>query len=502
MQLWELTIENAHRLLKNKEISSLELTRAVLDRIDALDRQIGAYITVAADSAIAEARLADKAISEGRCLPLTGIPLAIKDLICTEGLRTTCASRILENFIPPYDATVIKKLKHAGAVIVGKSNMDEFAMGSSTENSGLQVTRNPWDPTRIPGGSSGGSAAAVSAGMCLGALGSDTGGSIRQPASHCGIVGLKPTYGRVSRFGLVAFASSLDQIGPMTRTVTDSALLLKAIAGHDPRDSTSVPMDVPDYMSFLGKDVKGLSVGIPKEYRTAEGLNEDVAETVGRAVALVEKMGARCREVSLPHTEFAIAAYYVIAPAEASSNLARFDGIKYGFREKSHRDLLDMYKKTRSKGFGPEVQRRIIIGTYALSAGYYDAYYGKASQVRTLIQEDFRKAFEYCDVLLSPVAPTPAFRIGEKIDDPLTMYLSDVFTLSANLAGIPGMSVPCGFSSDGLPIGLQVMGPHFEEGKILQVAYGFEQATDFHLKRPKLPIDNLGIISKKAGPEI
>jgi aspartyl-tRNA(Asn)/glutamyl-tRNA(Gln) amidotransferase subunit A len=449
MQLYELTIHEAHALLKKKEISSEELTRSVLERIDAVENKLGAYITITADTALDQARLADKEISKGRCQPLTGIPLAIKDLICTKGVRTTCASRILENFIPPYDATVAQKLKEAGAVFVGKVNMDEFAMGSSTENSGLKLTRNPWDLDRIPGGSSGGSAVAVSADMSMGALGSDTGGSIRQPASHCGVVGMKPTYGRVSRYGLVAFASSLDQIGPLAKDVTDCASLMNVIAGYDPADSTSVLKDVPDYTRFLDN-------------------------------------GLKCVDISLPYTDYLVAVYYVIAPSEASSNLARYDGVKYGYRNKDENELLEMYRGTRSNGFGPEVQRRIIIGTYCLSAGYYDAYYGKASAVRTLIIEDFKKAFETCDVILTPVAPTPAFKIGEKIDDPLTMYLSDVFTISANLAGIPGMSVPCGFSAEGLPIGLQLLGRHFEEEKLIKLAYNFEQATEFHLTKPEL----------------
>jgi len=490
MKLHELTIHKAHELLKQKEISSVELTRAVLDRIEAVDDKVGAYITVAGDIAMKQAQLADRAISNGKCRPLTGIPLAIKDLICTKGLKTTCASKILENFIPQYNATVIKKLTNQGAVIIGKTNMDEFAMGSSTENSGLKLTCNPWNLTHIPGGSSGGSAAAVAADMCLGALGSDTGGSIRQPASHCSVAGLKPTYGRVSRFGLVAFASSLDQIGPLTKDVTDCAILLNTVSGYDNNDSTSVQQDVPDYTSFLKKGLKkgleGLTVGIVREYGARKGLDDDVSDAVNNAVGIIENLGAKCVEVTLPHTEYAVAAYYVIAPAEASSNLARYDGVKYGFRDKDKTDLMDMYKSTRSQGFGSEVQRRIIIGTYCLSAGYYDAYYGKASQVRTLIMEDFKKAFNSCDVILSPVTPTSAFKIGENVDDPLTMYLSDIFTLSANLAGIPGMSVPCGFSKTGLPIGLQIMGSHFGEEKILKTAYNFEQATDFHKKKPAL----------------
>ena len=486
MKLHELTIQDAHRLLREKEISSQDLTRAILDRINAVDEAVGAYITVDGETAMAQAKIADKAISDGNIRPLTGIPIALKDLICTKGLRTTCGSKILENFIPPYDATVVKKLKREHAVIVGKLNMDEFAMGSSTEHSGFKFTRNPWDLTRIPGGSSGGSAAAVAADMCIGALGSDTGGSIRQPASHCGIVGLKPTYGRVSRFGLVAFASSLDQIGPITKTVSDSAVIMNTIAGYDASDSTSVPEDVPDYTSFLENGLKGMVVGIPEEYAETQGVDPDVSTAVENAVRKIKELGAECVKISLPHSEFVVAAYYIIAPSEASSNLARYDGVKYGFRDKDKDNLLEMYKSTRSKGFGPEVQRRILLGTYSLSAGYYDAYYRKASQVRTLIIEDFKKAFNTCDVILSPVAPTPAFKIGEKIDDPLTMYLSDIFTLSANLAGIPGISVPCGFSSEGLPVGLQIMARHFEEGKLLKVAYNFEQATDFHKKKPHL----------------
>ncbi len=486
MELYELTINEAHQLLKSKKISSQELTRSVLDRIEAVEDQIDAYITISAGLAMQQAEQADLSISRGHCLPLTGIPLGIKDLICTQAMPTSCGSRILENFRPPYDATVIRKLKDAGAVIVGKLNMDEFAMGSSTENSGIKITRNPWDLTRIPGGSSGGSAAAVSADMCLGALGSDTGGSIRQPASHCGVVGMKPTYGRVSRFGLVAFASSLDQIGPLAKNVTDCAILMNAISGYDRSDSTSVPRDVPDYTSALDNDLSGITIGIPEEYSSTEGLDPAVMSAVSDAVAVLEERGAKRVKISLPHTQYAVAVYYVIAPSEASSNLARYDGVKYGFRNQDNPDLMSMYRSTRSQGFGPEVQRRIIIGTYCLSAGYYDAYYGKASQVRTLITEDFKKAFQTCDVIACPVAPTAAFKIGEKADDPLTMYLSDIFTLSANLAGIPGMSVPCGFSSEGLPIGLQLLGNHFNEEMLLKVAYGFEGATKHHHRKPKL----------------
>lgn len=485
MTLHELSIEKAGELLRNKEISSSELTRAVTERIEATDDKIGAYVTVAKDSAMESAKAADKAIAEGRVSPLTGIPLSIKDVICTKGLLTTCGSQILHNFVPPYDAAVIRRLKEQGAVILGKANMDEFAMGSSTENSAIKLTRNPWNTNRIPGGSSGGSAASVAADSAMGSLGSDTGGSIRQPASHCGVVGMKPTYGRVSRFGLVAYASSLDQIGPLTKSVTDCAIMMNAISGYDPADSTSVPKEVPDYTASLKPGLKGMRIGLPREYHAAEGLHPDVKLAMEHSVKTLEDLGAELFEVSLPHTPYVVAVYYVIAPCEASSNLARYDGVKYGFRDKSQKDLLEMYRSTRSQGFGLEVQRRIVIGTYCLSAGYYDAYYGKASQVRTLIMEDFKQAFETCDLILSPVAPAPAFAIGENADDPLTMYLSDIFTLSANLAGIPAMSVPCGFSKDGLPIGLQLMASHFNEEILFKAAYNFEQATDFHKRKPQ-----------------
>jgi len=486
MQLYELTIQAAHLLLKQKEITSVELTRAVLDRVALLEDKVGAYLTIDSESALQQAQSADRAIAGGNISALTGIPIALKDLICTKGLRTTCASRILENFIPPYDATIVQKLKKTAAVIIGKTNMDEFAMGSSTEHSAIKATHNPWDLDCIPGGSSGGSAAAVAADMCLGAVGSDTGGSIRQPAAHCGVVGMKPTYGRVSRFGLVAFASSLDQIGPLTKSVTDCAQMMNVISGYDDKDSTSVPAELPDYTQFLGSNLKKVRVGIPREYHHIEGVDTDVKTALEKAIQTIEGLGATRLDISLPHTEFVVAAYYVVAPSEASSNLARYDGVKYGFRDTEKKNLKDMYRRTRSGGFGPEVKRRIILGTYALSSGYYDAYYKKASQVRTLIMEDFKKAFDSCDVILSPVAPTPAFKIGEITDDPLTMYLSDIFTLSANLAGIPGISVPCGFSKTGLPIGLQILSTHFNEGMLLKVAHGFEQATDFHQKKPKL----------------
>jgi aspartyl-tRNA(Asn)/glutamyl-tRNA(Gln) amidotransferase subunit A len=486
MNLHALTITEASGLLQNKEISSVELTGAVLQRIDQVDRKIKAFLTVDTEGAMEQAKEADKRLASGDAARLTGIPLGIKDLLCTKGLRTTCASKILESFIPPYDATVVTKLKKAGAVLIGKLNMDEFAMGSTTEHSGFQVTRNPWDLNRIPGGSSGGSAAAVAADMCLGSLGSDTGGSIRQPASHCGVVGIKPTYGRVSRYGLVAFASSLDQIGPLGKCVADCAIMLDAIAGHDPKDSTSVPKPVPLFADIEENGLADVVIGIPKEYSATKGIAPNVSERVEKAIQTIESLGARCIEVSLPHTDHSVAAYYVIAPSEASSNLARYDGVKYGFRDKEETDLHQMYRRTRSKGFGSEVQRRIILGTYALSAGYYDAYYGKASQIRTLIKQDFQKAFGRCDAILSPVAPTPAYPIGETLDDPLTMYMSDIFTLSANLAGIPGLSVPCGFSEDGLPIGLQLLGNHFNESMLFRIAHQYEKAAGIVGKRPSL----------------
>jgi aspartyl-tRNA(Asn)/glutamyl-tRNA(Gln) amidotransferase subunit A len=485
MELYRLTIHDAHNLLKSKDISAKELAGSVLDRIEALEARIGAYLSLSRDQALASADAADKSIANGDCRPLTGIPIAVKDIICTKDVRTSCGSKILEGFIPTYDSTVVQKLKSSHAVIIGKTNLDEFGMGSSTENSAFKRTCNPWDTDRIPGGSSGGSAAAVAADMCTCSIGTDTGGSIRQPASHCGVVGLKPTYGRVSRFGLVAFASSLDQIGPITKDVTDAALLLMAISGYDSGDSTSVPRDVPDYTKALSHGLKGLTVGVFAGY-DKKGLNTDVEDRIEDAVRVIEGLGATCRPITLPHNEYSIAVYYLIAPAEASSNLARYDGVRYGFRDKSSKDLLEMYKSTRSSGFGPEVQRRIIIGTYALSAGYYDAYFGKASQVRTLIREDYKNAFTKCDCLITPAAPTPAFRFGEKSHDPLKMYLSDIFTISANLAGIPGISIPCGFSREGLPIGLQLLTDHFEEEKLLKVAYNFEQATEHHIRRPTL----------------
>jgi len=485
MELCQLTAYQLHEMLMRKEVTSREITESVLKRIAKVEDRIHAFITLTPDVARQQAALADARIQKGETTPLTGIPLAIKDLICTQGVRTTCGSHILENYIPPYDATVIEKLKAAGAVLVGKANMDEFAMGSSTENSFFGPTRNPWDLERIPGGSSGGAAAAVAAGECIASLGSDTGGSIRQPASCCGVVGIKPTYGRVSRYGLVAFASSLDQIGPFSKDVRDAALLLQAICGHDFRDSTSVNVPVPDFTQSLVDNVRGMILGIPKEcFR--EGLDPEVESAFREAVRNLEKLGAKTVEVSLPHSEYALAVYYIIAPAEASSNLARYDGVKYGFRAKGSFDLMEMYKETRSQGFGAEVKRRIMLGTYALSAGYYEAYYRQAAQVRTLVRQDFEKTFAHCDVLLTPTAPTPAFKLGEKVDDPLQMYLSDIFTIPCNLAGLPGLSLPSGFSKQGLPIGLQILANHFQEEKMLRAAYVYEQNTEYHLRQPAL----------------
>ncbi|MFP4474395.1 MAG: Asp-tRNA(Asn)/Glu-tRNA(Gln) amidotransferase subunit GatA [Desulfatibacillaceae bacterium] len=486
MNPYELTIAQARDMLRRGEISSTELTESVLSRIGAVNDRIGAYLTVCGEEARAAAREADKQLAAGGGGPLCGIPIAVKDVICTMGIRTTAASRILENFVPPYDATVVARLREAGAVIVGKTNMDEFAMGASTENSGYFPARNPWNTDHIPGGSSGGSAAAVAADMCLGSLGTDTGGSIRQPSSHCGVTGLKPTYGRVSRFGLIAFASSLDQAGPICKDVRDCAMLMEVIAGHDPRDSTSIPEPVPAYTDVLGRDIRGMRLGLPREYAEIPGLSPEVRAVVDRGIKALEDRGAELVEVSIPRTGYAVAAYYVIAPAEASSNLARYDGVKYGFRKEDAEDLLGMYHKTRSTGFGQEVKRRVLIGTYALSAGYYEAYYGKAGQVRTLLMQDFRDAFTRCDAIVCPVTPKPAFRLGEKADDPLAMYLEDIFTISANLSGIPGLSVPCGFSADGMPIGLQVLGRHLGEESVLRIGYQVEEAMGIAGRRPAL----------------
>ncbi len=468
----DLTIVQLREMLRKKEISSVELTGYYLDRIKQYNGEILAYLRTTDDYAMEMARQADEKIGRGEDAPLLGIPLGMKDILCTKGIETTCASNILKGFVPPYDATVIRKLKEAGFVHLGRLNMDEFAMGSSTENSAFQTTRNPWDTTRIPGGSSGGSAAAVASGLCISALGTDTGGSIRQPASLCGVIGMKPTYGRVSRYGLVAFASSLDQIGPFSRTVSDCATMLGVIAGHDPMDSTSIPEPVPDYQSFLGKDIKGLRIGIPAEY-SIEGIEGDVRKNYEDNLQILKDQGAALVDVSLPHTGYAVATYYIICTAEASSNLARYDGVKYGLREDG-KDIIDMYKKTRFAGFGKEVKRRIILGTYVLSSGYYDAYYRKAGKVRTLIRRDFDEAFKACDLIVTPVSPTTAFKVGERIEDPLTMYLSDIFTIPVNLAGLPGISIPGGFDAKGLPIGLQIIGKPLDEGRMLQAAYVFE----------------------------
>ncbi|MEW6442448.1 MAG: Asp-tRNA(Asn)/Glu-tRNA(Gln) amidotransferase subunit GatA [bacterium] len=487
MVLHEETIHGLHDKLVRREISSEEVTRCFLERMARWNARLNAYVTMTDRLALDQAREADRRLARSREVgPLCGVPLALKDVLSTRGTRTTCASRILERFVPVFDATVVRKLREGGAVFLGKTNMDEFAMGSSTENSCFGPSRNPYDPERVCGGSSGGSACAVAADLCAAALGSDTGGSVRQPASHCGVVGLKPTYGRVSRFGLVAFASSLDQIGPLTKDVTDCSLLLQAICGYDPCDSTSVKEEVPDFSRFLTGEVKGMRLGVPREF-FAGGLDPDVEGAVRKGIETLAGMGAVPVELSLPHTQYAVPVYYLIAPAEASSNLARYDGVKYGYRARGpFRNLIEMVRKTRSEGFGPEVKRRIMLGTYALSSGYYDAYYRKAQQVRTLIRRDFAAAFEQCDVIVAPTSPTPAFRIGEKAEDPLQMYLSDIFTVSVNLAGLPGISVPCGMSRDGLPIGLQILGRHFDEGTVLRAAFAFEQQSGSGRRRPPI----------------
>jgi len=473
-----------HEMIISGETTSLEITERVLGNIDRRDPAIHAYLEVRREEALKAAEAVDQKVKAGETIHgLAGIPLALKDNLCMVDAETTCASKILKGFIAPYDATVVEKLREVDSVIIGKTNLDEFAMGSSTENSAFGPTRNPWDTTRAPGGSSGGSAAALAAGEAIVALGSDTGGSIRQPAAFCGIVGLKPTYGRVSRYGLVAFASSLDQIGPLTKDVRDAATLMNVIGGHDLRDSTSAEVDCPDFTKSLVREVKGLRLGVPREY-FQEGIDPEIRESINAAVELLEQCGAERVEISLPHFEYALAVYYIVAPAEASSNLARYDGVKYGFRNQTHEDLLGMYHETKSKGFGPEVKRRIMLGTFALSSGYYDAYYLKAQKVRTLIKNDFDKAFEKCDAVISPTTPTPAFKIGEKVEDPIKMYLSDVCTLSVNLTGLPGMVVPCGFSSERLPIGLQIIGRPFDEQTLFRIAYTFEQNTDYHKAAP------------------
>jgi aspartyl-tRNA(Asn)/glutamyl-tRNA(Gln) amidotransferase subunit A len=481
--MFEKTVAELAVALRGKDISSLELTGLFLERINKY-KDLNAFITVAAERSLAQAKAADARIAKGDAGPLTGIPIAQKDIFCTDGWPTTCGSKILSNFIAPYDATTVEKFNQAGAVCLGKTNMDEFAMGSSNETSYYGAVKNPWNTSVVPGGSSGGSAAAVAARLAPAATGTDTGGSIRQPSALCNLSGLKPSYGRVSRYGMIAFASSLDQGGPMARTAEDVALLLNVMAGFDPRDSSSVDEPVPDYTKSLGQDIKGLRLGLPKEY-FSEGLSPDVAQVIETAISEYRRLGVQVVPVSLPNSQLAIPCYYVLAPAEASSNLSRFDGARYGYRAKDYTDLLDMYCKTRAEGFGAEVKRRIMIGTYALSAGYYDAYYLKAQKLRRLIAEDFRQAFESCDVILGPTSPTTAFKIGEKSDDPVAMYLSDIYTISVNLAGLPGMSIPAGFDPKGLPVGLQLIGRYFNEALLLNVAHQYQRVTDWHARRPR-----------------
>ena len=485
MSLFEHKISELSELIHKRDLSVSDLVDESFKRIGEVEGKVQAFLTLDEENARAAARsLDDKIIQSAPTSKLFGLPIGIKDNIVTKGLRTTAASRILENFDPIYDATVVQKLKQVETVTIGKLNMDEFAMGSSNENSGFKKTFNPWNLDRVPGGSSGGSAASVAAGEVLFSLGSDTGGSIRQPASFCGVVGMKPTYGLVSRFGLIAFASSLDQIGPITRNVEDNAFLLKAIAGHDEMDSTSANVEIPDYIGSLTGDVKGLRIAVPKEY-LGEGVNEEVRKSVMDALVILERLGATWEEVSLPHSKYALATYYLLSSSEASANLARFDGVRYGYRSPNAENLLEMYKMTREEGFGEEVKRRIMLGTFALSSGYYDAYYKKAQKVRTLIKQDFEKVFEQYDVIIGPTAPTPAFKLGENTRDPMTMYANDILTIPVNLAGVPAISVPCGFDK-GLPLGLQIIGRHFDESTVYKVAHAFEQATDFHTQKPEL----------------
>jgi aspartyl-tRNA(Asn)/glutamyl-tRNA(Gln) amidotransferase subunit A len=485
MELFELTAHELHAKLDKREASAEEIVRSVLGRISRVENSVSAFMTVNIDEAILKAKEIDEQIASGKQMtPLTGIPVAVKDNLCTKGILTTASSKILQNYVPPYNATVVEKILQAGAIPIGKTNLDEFAMGSSTENSAYKVTKNPWNLLAVPGGSSGGSAASIAANESILAFGSDTGGSIRQPASFCGVVGLKPTYGRVSRYGLIAFASSLDQIGPLTKDVTDAASFMNVIAGRDEKDSTSVDLPVPDYRKALIDDVKKLKIGIIKDL-LGEGIDEGVKKAILEAAEVFKKLGASVEQVSMPTLAYGVPTYYILATAEASSNLERYDGVKYGLRSKDSEDLLSMYYNTRREGFGPEVKRRIMLGTYALSAGYYDAYYLKAQKVRTLIKNDFDKAFSKFDVLLSPTAPTVAFRIGEKVDDPLSMYLSDIATIPINLAGIPAISIPCGFVNE-MPVGLQIMGKAFSEELLFRTAYTYEQNTPWHKKRPKL----------------
>jgi aspartyl-tRNA(Asn)/glutamyl-tRNA(Gln) amidotransferase subunit A len=482
MEIATATLAELAAALHARELSSVELTRAYLERIARLDPDLNSFITVTAELALDQAQAADTVLARGEGGPLTGIPLAHKDIFCTDGVLTSCGSRMLANFVAPYDATAVARLRAAGTVLLGKTNMDEFAMGSSNETSHFGPVRNPWDRARVPGGSSGGSAAAVAAGLAPAATATDTGGSIRQPAALCGVTGLKPTYGRVSRYGMIAFASSLDQGGTLTRSAADAALLLGAMAGFDPRDSTSVDVPVPDYAATLGADLAGLRIGLPREY-FGDGVEPGVAAAVEAALDQLRALGAKTVAISLPNSHLAVPAYYVIAPAECSSNLARFDGVRYGHRCADPGDLEELYKRSRSEGFGPEVKRRIMIGTYALSAGYYDAYYLKAQRVRRLIGDDFRRAFATVDLIAGPTAPTTAFALGERLDDPITMYLSDIFTIAANLAGLPGVSLPAGFAA-GLPVGLQLLGDHFAEARLLNVGHRFQQVTDWHRQLP------------------
>ena len=479
-----LSIQEAHDQLASKQISSVELTQSCLDRIDAVEDQVQSFLTITPEIALAQAAVADRMLAAGEGGPLTGIPVQIKDVMCTEGVPTTCASRMLENFVPVYNATVVEKLINQGAVMLGKGNMDEFAMGSSCENSAFHPTHNPWDLERVPGGSSGGAAASVASGETIFALGSDTGGSVRQPASLCGVVGLKPTYGLVSRYGLIAFASSLDQIGPVGRSVQDCALVLNTIAGHDPRDATSVARDQQDYTATLGQDIKGMRLGVPEEY-FIDGMEPGTRNAIDEALAKLEYLGAIIKPVSLPTTRYALACYYIIAPSECSANLARYDGVKYGYSYQDTSDMWEALEKTREYGFGPEVTRRVMLGTYALSSGYYDAYYLKAQKARTLIRQDFDRVFQEVDALVTPTSPVTAFKIGEKTGDPVQMYLIDVCTLPVNIAGLPGLSVPCGFS-DGLPVGMQLIGPNFSEGILLRTAHAYEAATEWSSARPTL----------------
>ena len=480
--MYDKTIAEQSRALASGELSSVELTQSYLERIKQLDGELNSFITVTEALALNQAKAADEQRAAGNATPMTGIPIAHKDLFCTEGVKTSCGSKILDNFVAPYESTVTGKFKYAGAVMLGKTNMDEFAMGSSNENSHYGPVKNPWDTAAIPGGSSGGSAAAVAAMLAAGATGTDTGGSIRQPASHCGITGIKPTYGRVSRYGMIAYASSLDQAGPMTRSAEDAAIMLNTMAGFDEKDSTCLNREVPDYTATLNNSIEGLTIGLPKEY-FASGLDSDVEQQIRNAISEYEKLGAKVKEISLPNAKLCIPAYYVIAPAEASSNLSRFDGVRFGYRCEDPKDLMDLYVRSRSEGFGEEVKRRIIVGTYALSAGFYDAYYRKAQQIRRLIRDDFLNAFKKCDVIMGPNAPTSAFNIGSMNNDPVSMYLSDIYTLSVNLAGLPGMSIPAGMANN-RPVGLQIIGQHFDEARLLNLGHRFQQVTDWHQQSP------------------